>query len=88
MTISKAKSFWIRETPSGGTEYRAITKVLFAVLPLLVGVLVYLSLMVIDELPSGAEIIVYLAYGIIVLMAVLILLVVIVSIIDYLRRFE
>jgi len=88
MTISKGKSFWIKETPSGRTEYRVRTKVLFTLVPLLLAGLVYLLLMAIGGLESGADIIIVLAYGAIILMGVLILLVVFIAIAEYLRRFE
>jgi len=88
MTISKGKSFWIKETPSGRTEYRVRTKVLFTLVPLLLAGLVYLALMAIGALDSGADIIVVLAYGAIVLMGALILLVIFIALAEYLGRFE
>ena len=88
MTISKGKSFWIKETPSGRTEYRVRTKVLFTLVPLLLAGFVYLALMGIGALDSGADIIVVLAYGAIVLMGALILLVIFIALAEYLGRFE
>ena len=88
MTISKGKSFWIKETPSGRTEYRVRTKVLFTLVPLVLAGFVYLALMGIGALDSGADIIVVLAYGAIVLMGALILLVIFIALAEYLGRFE
>lgn len=88
MTISKGKSFWIKETPSGRTEYRVRTKLLFTLVPLILAGLVYLALMVIEGAESGADIIVVLAYGVIVLMGALILLVIFIALAEYLRRYE
>lgn len=88
MTNTKGRSFWIRETSSGEIEYRTSSKVLLTILPLLLGALVYKLLIVIEGLEMGPEIIIVLAYGVVVLMVALILLVVMISIIEYLRRFE
>ena len=87
MTTAKG-NFWIRRTHSGEIEYRTSSKVLFAILPFLLAGLLYKLLVVIEVLDKGAEIIVILAYGIGVLMAMLILLVIIVSLIEYLHTFE
>jgi hypothetical protein len=93
MTKPKVKKFWssdywIKETFHGGFEYRTSSKVLFTVLPILIAVLLYKALIVIEGLESGAEIIMILAYGIGILMITLILLVLIISLIEYLRTFE
>lgn len=93
MTKSNGKSFWsrdfwIKETFHGGIEYRTSSKILFTILPILMAVLLYKLLIVIEGLESGAEIIMVLAYGIGVLMITLILLVLIISLIEYLRSFE
>lgn len=88
MTITKRKGFWIRDTPGGDIEFSTISKVLFSILPFPIAALFYKLLVMIEDLKSGPEIIITLAYGIILLMAALVLLVIIVAIIDYLRRFE
>jgi len=85
---TKGKSFWIREGLYGEMEYRTISKVLFTILPFLLVALLYTLLMAIEGLERGPEIIVVLAYGIGILMAMLILLVLIISLIEYLRTFE
>ena len=82
------KSFWIKETFSGGTEYRKRVKVLLSILPFVLAALLYKLLIMIESLDNGAGIIMALAYAVIVLMVTLMLLVIIVSIIEYLRRFE
>lgn len=88
MIDNKSKSLWIRETASGGIEYKTSSKVLISVLPFLVAALVYNLLIVLEGLEKGPAIITVLTYGIFVLVAVLMLLVIMISIIDYLRRFE
>ena len=93
MSKSKAKKFWsrdywIKETFHGGFEYRTSSKILFTVLPILLAVLLYKTLILIEGLENGAEIIMVMAYGIGVLMITLILLVLIISLIEYLRSFE
>jgi len=88
MTIAMGKSFWIRDTLSGGTKFRTSSKVLFTMLPFLLVGLFYKLLVTIEGLERGPEIIVVLAYVIGVLMAMLILLVLIISLIEYLRTFE
>ena len=93
MTKSKGKrfwsrDFWIMETFHGGIKYRTSSKILFTVLPILMAVLLYKLLIVIEGMESGAEIIMAMAYGIGVLMITLILLVLIISLIEYLRSFE
>jgi len=88
MTAAKGKGFWIRRTLSGEIEYRRSSKVLFAILPFLLAGLLYWMLVAVEGLDKGPEIIVILAYGIGVLLAVLILLVIIVSLIEYLHTFE
>lgn len=93
MTNAKGKSFWnkrfwFRETRDGGMEYRMSSKVLLSILPFLLAALLYKLLNVIEGLEKGPEIIVILAYGVGVLLLILILLMIIVSIIEYLNRFE
>jgi hypothetical protein len=83
-----SKSFWIREDYSGGIEYRTSSKVLFKVLPFLVAALFYGLLIMIEGLENGPEIIIVLAYGIIVLMVAAILLILIISLIEFLHEFE
>ena len=87
-TKTQGKSFWIKETFSGGTEYRTRTKVLLVILPFLLAAVIYKLLIVMEGMEHGASVIVVLAYGVIVLMATLMLLVIIISILEYLRRFE
>ena len=88
MTNAIGKSFWIRNTLSGGTEFHTSSKVLFVMLLLLLAVLLYPLLIAIEGLEGGAEIIVILAYGVGVLLVMLILLMLIISLIEYLHTFE
>ena len=93
MTSTKGKrfwkrNFWIRETLSGDTEYRTSSKALFTILLLLLPALLYKLLIAIEGLEGGGDIIVVLAYGIGVLLISLILLVLIISLVEYLRKFE
>ncbi len=88
MTTAKGKGFWTRRTLSGEIEYRTSSKVLFTILPFLLAGLLYKLLVAIEALEKGPEVIVILAYGIGVLLAMLILLVIIVSLIEYLHTFE
>ena len=82
------KNFWTKETSSGGSEYRTSSKVLFTILPILLAALLYKMLIVIEDLEQGTEIIVAMAYGVGVLLLVVILLMIIISIIEYLNKFE
>jgi hypothetical protein len=75
MINTKGRSFWTEETPGGGTKLRTRSKLLIAILLFLVAALVYMLLLGIEGLQSGADAIIILAYGAIVLMVVLILLV-------------
>lgn len=61
---------------------------LFTILPFLLAALLYKLLLVIGNLENGPEFIVFLALSITVLMAALILFVIIVSLIEYLQKFE
>jgi len=88
MITAKGKGFWTRRTFSGEIEYRTSSKVLFTVLPFLLAGLLYWLLVAVEGLERGPDIIVILAYGIGVLLAMLILLVVIISLIEYLHSFE
>ena len=88
MKRTNIRNFWIRDMPSGETEYRARSKVLFTILPVLLAALLYKLLIVIDGLERGGDIIMILGIGLSVLMATMILLVLIVSLIEYLRTFE
>ena len=89
MTAKKSvENFWATETFHGGTDYKTRSIVLLAILPFVLAGLLYWLLIVFEDLPSGPEIIVALAYGAIVLMISLMLLTFIISIIDFLRRFE
>ena len=67
-TSMKDKSFWITETFSGGTEFRTRSKVLLTILSFVFAGLLYQLLIVIEGFPGGSEIIIALAYGVIVLM--------------------
>ena len=87
-TTIKDKGFWVKATPGGETEFRKSSKVLFALAPFLVALLLYRLLIAIEGLEMGREIISVLAYSIVVFLVALILLVIIISIIEYLRRFE
>ncbi len=69
-------------------EFRASSKILFTILPLVLAVVVYNLLLVLEGMEGGSEIIIVLAYGVVVLVAMLTLVVIMISIIDYLRKFE
>ena len=93
MTSTKSKrfwrkEFWTRQTLSGETEFRAGTKALFTILLLLLPALTYKLLIVIEDLEGGPEILVVLAYALGVLLISLILLVILISLVEYLRKFE
>ncbi|MCP3869038.1 MAG: hypothetical protein GY703_13240, partial [Gammaproteobacteria bacterium] len=64
------------------------TVVLFTVLPVVFAVLLYKVLTVVEKLDFGPTLIMVLAFGTGVLMIALILMVVIISLIEYLRTFE
>ncbi len=84
----KSRSFWTREMSNGEKEYRTQSKVLFTLLPFLLAALLYNQLTVIEGLERGGDTIMVLGIGLSVLMAIAILLVIIVSLIEYLRTFE
>lgn len=88
MSKLKTSSFWTREVRNGEREFRTFAKVLFSILPLLLAALVYLLLATIGATTHGAEIVAVLAYGVVVLVAMLTLLVIMISLIEYLRSFE
>lgn len=74
--------------PGGGKEYRRRTKMLLTAMPFLLAGLIYLLLTVIEDLEHGVDIMMVLAIGLSVMMVMAILLVLIVSLIEYLRKFE
>ena len=88
MTKTDWKRIWIKEMPGGDREYRSSSKVLFAVVLIFLPAGIYGSLLLIEEATGGAMTILVLAYGVIVLMVAVMLFVVILSLIDYLNRFE
>ena len=88
MTDAKGKSFWTRETSRGDVEYRKHSKALITILPLLLAALCFKLLIVLEDTERGPEIIMVLAYAVVVLMAALMLLVIVISLIEYLQRFE
>jgi hypothetical protein len=88
MTKAEWKRFWITERPGGDREYRTSSKALFAVLLFLIPAVIYGLLLLIEEATGGPTTILVLAYGVIVLMVAVMLFVVILSLIDYLNRFE
>lgn len=88
MTPKKLASFWTKAARNGEREFRTTTKVLFSILPLLLAGLVYLLLVTIGATEGGADIVAVLAYGIVVLVAMLTLLVLMTSLIEYLRSLE
>ena len=81
-------SLWTKEAPDGTRVFRASSKVLFTILPLLLGVLLFWGLVAAGDTEGGKEIIFYLALGLIVLIVFASLLVLMISLIDYLRSFE
>jgi len=88
VTKTKRRSFWVEEMPDGELRYRTSSKLLFAMLIVLIPAVIYLLLILLEGLTGGPGIITALAYGVIVLVVVAMLMVVVVSLIDYLRRFE
>lgn len=84
----RRKKFWVRQKPSGEFEYRKRSKAFFTILPFLLAALLYKLLLVIDGLENGPAFIVFLALSTSVLMVALILLVIIISLIEYLQKFE
>lgn len=82
------KKFWVQETLSGGTEYRKRSIVLFTVLSIMLAALFYKLLIVIEGLENSRDILAILTYGLGVLLAVLILLMIIIWLLEYLHKFE
>ena len=82
------KIFWVKQTPSGDFKYRKRSKAVFTILSVVLAVSLYKFLTMIQGIKGGPEIIVVLAFGIIVLMVALILLIIIITLIEYLQDFE
>ncbi len=83
-----SKEFWLKETFSGGLEYRKRTITLITVLFAILAALFYVLLVFIGGTENGPEILMVLAYAIGVLLVAMIGLVIIISLIEYLRSFE
>ena len=88
MVRKRRWSLWTKQSPGGGTELRKGTKFLLAILPFAIGAGFYGLLLFIEGLSNGRDVLIALAYALIVLVTVLVLLVVMVSLIEYLRNFE
>jgi hypothetical protein len=88
MAKKERKNRWVKASPGGGTDLRKGTKLLLAILPLVVATAFYGLLLLIEGLSNGREILIVLAYALIVLFAALVLLALMVSLSEYLRRFE
>ena len=88
ITKLRGREFWIRQTPSGGYEYRKRSKVFITLLPIILAPLLFKFLVVVGNLENGPEVLVFLALSIVVLMTVLILLAIIISLIEYLQKYE
>ena len=88
MAKTRRKDLWVKASPGGGTELRKGTKFLLAMLPLVMAAAFYGLLLLIEGLSNGREVLIVLAYALIVLFAVLVLLALMVSLIEHLRRFE
>ena len=86
--MGKRQSIWSRETLDGEREFRTITKVLFSLAVAALALGTYLLLNLLGTTEKGFETIVVLAYGVGVLMVVATLLVIVISLIDYLRSLE
>ena len=86
--MKKRKCLWTRETAGGDREFRTFVKVLFSLSVLGLAVAIYLLLDRLGGTEGGEEIIVALAYGVGVLMVLATFLVVIISLIEYLRSLE
>ena len=86
--MSKRQNFWTRETADGEIEFRSVTKALFSVLLIGMAFALYFFLSMLGRTEEGLEIIVVLAYGVGVLMIVATFLVIIISLIEYLRSLE
>lgn len=85
---TKRRSLWVEEMPDGELKYRTSSKLMFALLIVLIPAVIYVLLILLEGLTGGPGIIIAMAYGVIVLVVVAMLMVVVVSLIDYLRRFE
>lgn len=81
------KDFWIRET-FAGYEYRKRTKTLVSVLFLGLAPLTYYILTIVGELENGPQILRVAALTLGVLLITLVFLVIMISLIEYLRGFE
>ena len=86
--MSKRQNFWTRETADGEIEFRPVTKALLSVLLIGMAFALYFLLSMLGRTEEGLEIIVVLAYGVGVLMIVATFLVIIISLIEYLRSLE
>ena len=85
---TRGTNFWLRTTRRGASKFRTVTKVLITLLPFLLAGLLYQALVLIEDLEKGPEIIVAMAYGVGILVWMLIQLLVIVSLIEYLNKFD
>ena len=86
--MNERQGFWVRETLDGEREFRPITKTLLSALLIAMALALYLLLSLLGRTEEGLEIIVILAYGVGVLMVVATFLVIIISLIEYLRSLE
>ncbi|MCB1849883.1 MAG: hypothetical protein KDI83_03705 [Gammaproteobacteria bacterium] len=88
MTTAKRFNLWSKERPGGERELRASSKFLLTLLPFILGGLLFQTLVAFGKTESGALVIEYLAYAIILLVIVFSLLTLLISLIDYLRSLE
>ena len=88
MTGAKSFNLWTKPTIGGERKLRASSKVILAVIPLLLGALLFRSLVVFEKTDGGARIIEALAYSIIILVVTMSLVTLVISLIDYLRSLE
>ena len=86
--MNKKRCFWTREMPGGDREFRPFAKVLFSASVLGLAAGIYVLLDRLGRTEGGVEIIVALAYGVGVLMVLATFLVIIISLIEYLRSLE
>lgn len=88
MTGKKTLSLWTKAKPGGERALRSSSKFILTLLPILLSALLFQALVMFEKIDGGAEVIEYLAYGIIVLVVAMSLVALVISLIEYLRSFE
>lgn len=88
MTATKKFSLWTKAKSGGERELRTSSKIILTLLPFLLSGLLFQALVMFEKIDGGAEVIEFLAYGIIVLVVTMSLVTLVISLIDYLRSLE